>query len=134
MVWALYFFLFSGFQKPVSQWLGHDFIVFRGSKSDVSAFFWLRFRNGFGTKPAGVLLVRMRVRNTFFLSLAWWLRLIFKTCWGFAFSHALPKQFSGCGFAWFGHYTSFFLVGSKSDVSAFFWLRFRNGFTILLSF
>ena len=57
----------------VSQWLGHDFIVFRGSKSDVSAFFWLRFRNGFGTKPAGVLLFRMRVRNTFFLSLAWWL-------------------------------------------------------------
>ena len=57
----------------VSQWLGHDFIVFRGSKSDVSSFFWLRFRNGFGTKPAGVLLFRMRVRNTFFLSLAWWL-------------------------------------------------------------
>ena len=57
----------------VLQWLGHDFIVFRGSKSDVSAFFWLRFRNGFGTKPAGVLLFRTRVRNTFFLSLAWWL-------------------------------------------------------------
>ena len=108
MVWALYFFLFSGFQKrrfriflaAVSQWLGHKtcwgsafshalvfsrfqkqrfgsfsgcgfawfghytsfFLV--GSKSDVSAFFRLRFRNGLGTKPAGVLPFRMRVPNT----------------------------------------------------------------------
>ena len=44
-----------------------------GSNSDVSAFFRLRFRNGLGTKPAGVLPFRMRVPNTFFLSLAWWL-------------------------------------------------------------
>ena len=44
-----------------------------GSKSDVSAFFRLRFRNGLGTKPAGVLPFRMRVPNTFFLSLVWWL-------------------------------------------------------------
>ena len=97
----------------VSQWLGHDFIVFRGSKSDVSAFFWLRFHNGFGTKPAGVLLFRMHVRNTFFLSLAWWLA-------GFQVLRcAVPclrqpakatfRKFSGCGFVWFGHYTSFFL-------------------------
>ena len=42
-----------------------------GSNSDVSAFFRLRFRNGLGTKPAGVLPFRMRVPNTFFLSLAW---------------------------------------------------------------
>ena len=35
-----------------------------GSKSDVSAFFRLRFRNGLGTKPAGVLPFRMRVPNT----------------------------------------------------------------------
>ena len=72
MVWALYFFLFSGFQKrrfgifpaAVSQWLGHKtcwgsafshaFLV--GSKSDVSAFFRLRFRNGLGTKPAAWML------------------------------------------------------------------------------
>ena len=133
MVWALYFFLFSGFQKrrfgillaAVSQWLRHKtywgsafsharpkhlflefglvtcrffFFVFSrfqkqrfgsflaavshglgpisfflGSNSDVSAFFRLRFRNGLGTKPAGVLPFRMRVPNTFFLSLAWWL-------------------------------------------------------------
>ena len=44
-----------------------------GSNSDASAFFRLRFRNGLGTKPAGVLPFRMRVPNTFFLSLAWWL-------------------------------------------------------------
>ena len=44
-----------------------------GSDSDVSVFFRLRFRNGLGTKPAGVLPFRMRVPNTFFLSLVWWL-------------------------------------------------------------
>ena len=78
-----FFFVFSRFQKQrfgsflaaVSYGLGTTLLSFFlvGSKSDVSAFFWLRFRNGFGTKPAGVLLFRMRVRNTFFLSLAWWL-------------------------------------------------------------
>ena len=66
-----------------------------GSNSDVSAFFRLRFRNGLGTKPAGVLPFRMRVPNTFFLSLAWWLA-------GF--------QVLRC---------------AKSNVSAVFWLRFR---------
>ena len=59
-----------------------------GSKSDVSAFFWLRFRNGFGTKPAGVLLFRMRVPNTFFLSLAWWLAGFF-----FVFSRFQKQRF-----------------------------------------
>ena len=95
-----------------------------GSDSDVSAFFRLRFRNGLGTKPAGVLPFRMRVPNTFFLSLAWWLA-------GFFFVFSSPKatfrQFSGCGFAWFGPYFFLFLMGSNSDVSAFFRLRFRNG-------
>ena len=38
-----------------------------GSKSDVSAFFRLRFGNGLGAKPAGVLPFRMRAPNTFFL-------------------------------------------------------------------
>ena len=75
-----------------------------GSNSDVSAFFRLRFRNGLGTKPAGVLPFRMRVPNTFFLSLAWWL----------------------AGF-------SLFLVGSKSNVSAVFWLRFRMVWALFLS-
>ena len=71
----------------VSQWLGHDFIVFRGSKSNVSRFLRLQFHNGLDAKPAGALPFRMRSRRSF-------LR---------------------------------FLVGSKSDVSAFFRLRFRNG-------
>ena len=36
-----------------------------GSKSDVSAFLRLRFRNGLGTKPAGALPFRMRSRRSF---------------------------------------------------------------------
>ena len=94
-----------------------------GSKSDVSAFFRLRFRNGLGTKPALVLLFRMRVPNTFFLSLAWWLAGFF-----FVFSR-FQKQRFGSFLAAVSHGlgTSFFLMGSKSDVSAFFRLRFRNG-------
>ena len=56
MVWALYFFLF---------WAHYTSFFLVGSKSDVSAFFWLRFRNGFGTKPAGALLFRMRSRRSF---------------------------------------------------------------------
>ena len=83
-----------------------------GSNSDVSAFFRPRFRNGLGTKPAGVLPFRMRVPNTFFLSLAWWLA-------GF--------QVLRCAkvcLAW-GDFFSLFLVGSTRDVSAVFWLRFR---------
>ena len=103
-----------------------------GSKSDVSAFFWLRFRNGLGTKPSGVLLFRMRVPNTFFLSLAWWLAGFF-----FVFSRFQKQRFGSFLAAVFlaavSHglgiyiYISFFLMGSNSDVSAFFRLRFRNG-------
>ena len=59
-----------------------------GSKSDVSAFFRLRSRNGLGTKPAGVLPFRMRVPNTFFLSLAWWLAGFF-----FVFSRVQKQRF-----------------------------------------
>ena len=59
-----------------------------GSNSDVSAFFRLRFRNGLGTKPAGVLPFRMRVPNTFFLSLAWWLAGFF-----FVFSRVQKQRF-----------------------------------------
>ena len=56
-------------------WFGHYFFCFflMGSKSDVSAFFRLRFGNGLGAKPAGVLPFRMRAPNTFFFRLAWWL-------------------------------------------------------------
>ena len=174
MARALYFFVFS--------------LFLMGSKSDVSAFFRLRFRNGLGTKPAGVLLFRMRVPNTFFLSLAWWLAgfqvlrcavawfrpyfflfngfqkrrfgifpaavsqwLGHKTCWGSAFSHARPKHlFLEFGLvacrlpsltlrcalleATFRNLFSLFLVGSKSNVSAVFWLRFRMVWALLLSF
>ena len=59
-----------------------------GSNSDVSAFFRLRFRNGLGTKPAGVLPFRTRVPNTFFLSLAWWLAGFF-----FVFSRVQKQRF-----------------------------------------
>ena len=59
-----------------------------GSDSDVSAFFRLRFRNGLGTKPDGVLPFRMRVPNTFFLSLAWWLAGFF-----FVFSRVQKQRF-----------------------------------------
>ena len=127
-------FVFSRFQKQrfgsflaaVSHGLGTILLSFYvGSKSDVSAFFWLRFRNGLGTKPAGVLLFRMRVPNTFFLSLAWWLAGFF-----FVFSR-FQKQRFGSFLAAVSHGLGAillsFLVGSKSDVSAFFRLRFRNG-------
>ena len=111
-----------------------------GSNSDVSAFFRLRFRNGLGTKPAGVLPFRMRVPNTFFLSLAWWLAgfqvlRCAKVClaWGNLFSFVFSrfqKQRFGSFLAAVSHglgTISFFLMGSKSDVSAFFRLRFGNG-------
>ena len=94
-------------------WFGHYFFLFKllmGSKSDVSAFFRLRFRNGLGTKPAGVLPFRMRVPNTFFLSLVWWLA-------GF--------QVLRCAkvcLAW-GNLFFVFSIGSKSNVSAFFSFR-----------
>ena len=136
----------------VSQWLGHALFLV-GSKNNVSALFlaavsygvgtillsflgtillsfsWVpkatfRFRNGSGTKPAGVLLFRTRVPNTFFLSLAWWLAGFF-----FVFSR-FQKQRFGSFLAAVSHglgTLSFFLMGSKSDVSAFFRLRFRNG-------
>ena len=104
MVWALYFFVFSGFQK-------RRFEIFR-----------LRFRSGLGAKPAGVLPFRMRAPNTFFLSLAWWLQ---------ASKSYVAQRFALLEATFF----SLFLVGSKSNVSAVFWLRFRMVWaTILLSF
>ena len=70
---------FSSFLAAVSHVMGSD--------SDVSAFFRLRFRDGLGTKPAGVLPFRMRVPNTF-LSLAWWLAGFF-----FVFSRVQKQRF-----------------------------------------
>ena len=49
----------------VSQWLGHDFIVFRGSKRNVSRFLRLQFRNGLDARPAGALPFRMRSGRSF---------------------------------------------------------------------
>ena len=121
----LFFFVFSRFQKQrfgiflaaVSHGLGTISLFLVGSKSDVSAFFRLQFRNGLGTKPAGVLLFRMRVPNT--------LRQLFF----FVFSR-FQKQRFGIFLAAVLHglgTISLFLVGSKSDVSGFFRLQFRNG-------
>ena len=109
-----------------------------GSNSDVSAFFRLRFRNGLGTKPAGVLPFRMRVPNHLFLEFglvacrlpSLTLRKglpCLRQPFFFVFRRFQKQHFSICGFAWFGHYISLFLVGSKSDVSRFFRLRFRSG-------
>ena len=72
--------LFLGVRKATSQWLGHDFIVFRGSKSNTFSLFFIVFRgsksnvsrflrlyscNGLDAKPAGALLFRMRSRRSF---------------------------------------------------------------------
>ena len=61
---------------------------------DVSRVFLATVLHGLGTKPAGVLLFRMRSPKTFFLGFAWLL----------------------AGFPSF----CFFLVGSKGNVSAIF--------------
>ena len=107
----------------VSQWLGHDSIVFRGSKSNVSRFLRLQFRNGLDAKPAGALPFRMRSGRSFLrlclvAEVSQWLGhdfIVFrgskrnvsrflrlpvpqwlgrKTCWGSAFSDALRTQLS----------------------------------------
>ena len=71
-----------------------------------------------------------------------------KTCWGSAFSHARPKHvFHGfclvaCGLSsltlrrlpCLKQLFSLFLVGSKSNVSAFFWLRFRMAWALFFVF
>ena len=88
---------------------------------DVSRVFLAMVLHGLGTKPAGVLLFRMRSPKTFFLGFAvpsvtfstfcyifqysafrrrrfesfsgyGFARLRHETCWGSAFSHALPKD------------------------------------------
>ena len=196
-----------------------------GSKSDVSAFFRLRFRNGLGTNllgfclfarasqtpfswvwPGGLQasksyvaharpkhlflefgLVACRLpsltlrkglpclRQPFFFVFSRFQKQRFgifrrfqkqrfgsfpaavsqwlghTTCWGSAFSHARPKHlFLEFGLvacrlpsltlrcalleATFRNLFSLFLVGSKSNVSAVFWLRFRMVWALLLSF
>ena len=89
--------------SEVSQWLGHDFLVFRGSKRNVSRFLRLHSCNGLEAKPAGLLPFRMRSRRSF-------LRL------------CLVAEVS----QWLGHD---FLVfrGSKRNVSRFLRLHSCNG-------
>ena len=98
----------------VSQWLGHDSIVFRGSKSNVSRFLRLQFRNGLDAKPAGSFFLfngfQKRRFGIFPAAVSQWLVRV---------ARAL--------FLCFFFVLCLFLVGSKSDVSAFFRLRFRNG-------
>ena len=127
----LFFFVFSipkatfrHFSGCGFAWLGHYFFVFSGFQKRRFGIFPAAVSHGLGTKPAGVLLFRMRVPNTFFLSLAWWLAgfqvlRCAKVC--LAVSHGLGT-------------ISLFLVGSKSDVSAFFWLRFRMAWALFLCF
>ena len=77
-----------------------------------------------------------------FLGFAWWLKfrfawwLKFRSGWGtiplfLGVPKATFRDFWGCSsaMAWTQNLLglSFFLMGSKSDVSAFFRLRFRNG-------
>ena len=90
-------------QKPAGALLFRHALpkhVFLGFCFVFSGFSGCSFRNGFGTK----------------------------TCWGSAVSHARPKHL----FLEFGlvacRFFSLFLVGSKSNVSAVFWLRFSHGF------
>ena len=127
-----FFSVFNRFQKQrfgifpaaVSNGLGTISLFFVGSNSDVSGFFRLQLSHGLGTKLAGVLLFRMRVPSAFFMGFVWWLAGFF-----FVFSR-FQKQRFGSFLAAVSHglgTISFFLVGSKSDVSAFFRLRFRNG-------
>ena len=134
MVWALHFFLFSGFQKrrfgifpaAVSQWLRHKTCWGSAFSHARPKHLFLEFGLVACRLPSLTLrcaLLEATFRNlfSFFLvgsknnvSALFWLR--FRMVWALYF------------FLFWAHYTSFFLVGSKSDVSAFFWLRFRNGF------
>ena len=125
-----------------------------GSKSDVSAFFWLRFRNGFGTKPAGALLFRMRSRRSFLglclvAAVSQWLghdfivfrgskRNVFRMrsrrsflglCLVAAVSQWLGNDFIVFGGSKSNTFSLFFIVfrGAKSNVSRFLRLYSCNG-------
>ena len=86
---ATFFFVFSRFQKQrFGIFLFSAFFV--GSKSNVSAVFWLRFRMVWAYIPFFLMgsdsdvsaFFRLRFRNG----------LGTKPCWGSAFSHARPKH------------------------------------------
>ena len=117
----------------VSQWLGHDFIVFSGSKSNTFSLFFIVFRgsksnvsrflrlyscNGLDAKPAGALLFRMRSRRSF-LGL----------CLVAAVSQWLGHDFIVFRGSKSNTFSLFFIVfrGSKSNVSRFLRLYSCNG-------
>ena len=115
----------------VSQWLGHDFIVFRGSKSKTFSLFFIVFRgsksnvsrflrlyscNGLDAKPAGALLFRMRSRRSFLgLCLVAWTQNLLGLC----FFGCAPDAAFLC-FAWWLQFhsgwgaISLFLKGPKA--------------------
>ena len=113
---------FGVFLAAVSHGLGTISLFLVGSKSNVSGFFRLQFRNGLGTKPAGALPFRMRSPSTFFLGFATFREFgpgvyqasksyvaqrfsLFEATWTFReFGHGVAfRHFSGCGFARLGH-------------------------------
>ena len=123
----------------VSQWLGHDFIVFRGSTRNVSRFLRLHSCNGLDAKPAEALLFRMRSRRSFLrlclvAAVSQWLGhdfIVFRGSKRNVFRMRSRRSFLGlCQVAavsqWLGH-DFIFLGGSKSNVSRFLRLQFRNG-------
>ena len=118
----------------VSQWLGHDFIVFRGSKSNVSRFLRLHSCNGLDAKPAGALPFRMRSRRSF-LTLC--LVADPRSGWGtFSLFLGVPKatfrDFWGCtpAMAWTQNLLGLCLFGCAPDAAFLgfaWWLQFRSG-------
>ena len=98
---------------------------------------FLSFFNGFQQRRFGI----------FPAAVSQWLG--HKTCWGSAFSHARPKHlflefwpgglqasksYVAQRFALLEATFSLFLIGSKSNVLAVFWLRFRMVWALSLSF
>ena len=101
---------FLGFAVPSVTFSTFCYLSVVRFVGDVSRVFLATVLRGLGTKPARVLLFRMRSPKTFFLGFAW-----------------LPAGFpSFC----------FFLVGSKGNVSAIFlaavsqWLRDKTCFVV----
>ena len=134
MVWALHFFLFSGFQKrrfgifpaAVSQWLRHKTCWGSAFSHARPKHLFLEFGLVACRLPSLTLrcaLLEATFRNLFSLFLVGSKNNVSALFW-LRFRMVQALYF----FLFWAHYTSFFLVGSKSDVSAFFWLRFRNGF------
>ena len=87
--------LFLGVRKATSQWLRHDFIVFRGSKSNTFSLFFIvfrgvpkaTFRDFWGCTPAMAWTQNLLGRcfsgcapDAAFLGFAWWLQ--FRSGWG----------------------------------------------------